>query len=288
MATTKVHTNADDVTILATGEGTDRRRLVRVGDWELAVFDGRSDDEPRVSDEDFCARVGYGDVYKLRQRTRELQREDARNFNPLAISTERVEKRGRRGTRFFYSEHEALFLATQLATPQARALTHELIRVYMLARRGLLAPAPTLDLAGVLREALAPFAATVAALARRMSDVEASTARRVDGMEAALAANDATRGRFGRKLAGEVCAAIRDVADCYARRQTTAWRSRRMRVELAVLDASGLPKRAWEDQDPGRINPVLNAIKALRREGEAWMAEHGDPRQGDLPLLKPN
>jgi hypothetical protein len=102
--------------------------------WPVGFRPG--DNEPRVSDVEICHRSGYGDIYKLRQRIRELRAEDPENFNPFELSTDPVESRGRPGSVFWLNEHEAMFLMTQLRTPKARAVTHEMIDVFVLARHG--------------------------------------------------------------------------------------------------------------------------------------------------------
>lgn len=91
--------------------------------------------EPLVADDVVAKRLEYGDIYKYRQRIRKFRNEDSSNFNPLEVPTQRVETGGAPGGRFLLSEAEALFMVTQTATPAARALTHELIRVFIEARR---------------------------------------------------------------------------------------------------------------------------------------------------------
>jgi hypothetical protein len=103
------------------------------------------DGVPRVSDVEICQRSGYGDIYKLRQKIREFAAEDdarskatgkPRKFNPLGLSTDPVESGGRPGTVFWLDQHEAVFLMTQIKTPVARDVTHEVIDVFVMVNNG--------------------------------------------------------------------------------------------------------------------------------------------------------
>lgn len=117
--------------------------LKEVNGWPVGFKPG--DSEPRVSDVEICRRSDYCDIYKLRQKIRELAAEDKlesestgnqRKFNPFEVSTERSKTGGRPGTAFWLDERETLFLMSQISTPKARAVTHEVIDVFVMARHG--------------------------------------------------------------------------------------------------------------------------------------------------------
>lgn len=127
--------------------GSSELVLREVNGWPVGFLGG--DGAPRVADVEVCLRSGYGDIYKFRQRIREFAAEDEarakatgrpRKFNPLGLSTDPVESGGRPGTVFWLNEHEAVFLMTQIKTPVAREVTHEVIDVFVMARHGALPP----------------------------------------------------------------------------------------------------------------------------------------------------
>ncbi|XXX73906.1 hypothetical protein WMF30_40295 [Sorangium sp. So ce134] len=117
--------------------------LLEFNGWPVGFIGG--DGAPRVSDVEICQRSGYGDIYKLRQKIREFAAEDEarassggkpRKFNPLGLSTDPVESGGRPGTVFWLNQHEAVFLMTQIKTPVARDVTHDVIDVFVMASHG--------------------------------------------------------------------------------------------------------------------------------------------------------
>lgn len=126
------HMDLEDVPFLSPvlGEGAEAHRLLRVAGWTLTL----RGEEPLIPDEDLSVRLGLP-LHKLRQLSG--RHEEAGNIAP-EVSTTVVETGGRPGKRRLYNEADALFLVTRSETPKAVALTREMIRVYMLARRGLL------------------------------------------------------------------------------------------------------------------------------------------------------
>lgn len=129
---------SEHVTVEVVGAGEDARSLVRVADWTLTAFTGQGDEEPRVRDLDLAERLGFErpeDIRKLISR-----HERAKNITPLAVFATVAETGGRPARVRYLSEPDALFIATQSETAGAVAVTKEMIRVYMLARRGLIRP----------------------------------------------------------------------------------------------------------------------------------------------------
>lgn len=120
------------------GAGADAHRIVRVDEWSL-VARAAEGEEPRARDLDLGARV-YPNAkpHKIRERIRELMDEGAPEFRPLEVFPRPGKTGGRPGTEFWLNEHEAIFLVSQIDTPEARAFTHAMIRVFRLAVRGLL------------------------------------------------------------------------------------------------------------------------------------------------------
>jgi hypothetical protein len=215
---------------------------IKVDSWSLSVIEN----EPRVTDVDLRDRLEYGDIYKFRQRIRELRREDPGNFSPMEVPTERVETRGGRpGKLFWLCEAEALFIATQIATPKARALTHEIIRVFMLARRGMLDSAQT----GELR-------AELAALRERFTALEQTSSRLwLDG------------GMLGHDRAKMLSARIERIARCmFLDKSVPSVRSgqQKIRQKLAQALKWGGSGCSW-DRLPltrqGELEAVLASIE---------------------------
>ena len=115
------------------GDGPEAHRIVRVGDWSLTV-PGAEGTEPEIPDTDLAPRLGM-ELFRLRELS--ARHEKAGNIAPRVSRTVR-ETGGRPGMSRFYNEADALFIVTRSEAPGAVALTKEMIRVYMAARRGLL------------------------------------------------------------------------------------------------------------------------------------------------------
>lgn len=157
------------------GEGVEAHRIVRVGDWTLTAWE-RENSEPRVSDAVVMERIGYpSGARKFRQRIRDLAAKDPQ-FKPLANRTERVRFTADGRTRgavtveeYLLTEEEALYLISQIDTPEARALTHTMIRVFRLAVRGLLVPVAPHDRVAALEAVAAKQSVQIATLERELA-----------------------------------------------------------------------------------------------------------------------
>ena len=117
------------------GDGADAHREVRVGDWTLTA-PGANGTDPLVRDLDIGRRV-YPNAkpHKIRERIRALIAEGDPNFRPLEVLPHRgkTSSGGRPASEFMLSEHEAVFLVSQIDTPAARSMTHAMIRVFRAA-----------------------------------------------------------------------------------------------------------------------------------------------------------
>lgn len=129
------HMDLEDVPFLSPvlGEGAEAHRLLRVGGWTLTL---RGDDEPLIADEDLGRRLGYDRPRKIRELIE--RHANDKNINPFEVRPTVGQTGGRPGRCFLLSEADALFVVAHSETPKAVALTREMIRVYILARRGLL------------------------------------------------------------------------------------------------------------------------------------------------------
>lgn len=144
------------------------RRMVQVEGWTLTIGT-EPDAEPEIADADLAVRLGLP-LRKLRELS--SRHENAGNINPRKVypTVGESKKGGRPSCERFYGEADALFLVTRSERPEAVALTKEMIRVYMLARRGLLSP-PASDPAVMV--ALAALSQQVAALSRQVAAQQA-------------------------------------------------------------------------------------------------------------------
>lgn len=160
------------------GEGADAHRMVRVGDWTLTL-PGENGMEAEIPDTDLAQKLGMT-PHHLRELS--ARHESAGNIQPRVNRTVRESKNGGRpGIQRFYSEADALFLVTRSDRPEAIALTKEMIRVYMLVRRGLLAPVRAdhgdmlsivQDMSGVMLGLISDANARIAEQERRLAEHE--------------------------------------------------------------------------------------------------------------------
>lgn len=140
------------------GDGADAHRIVRVGEWSMVARGADDVAEPEIPDTMLAPRLGL-EVRRLRWLSE--KHEKAGNITPR-ICLAASQNRGRPGKQRFYTEADALFLVTRSEAEGAVALTREMIRVFMLARRGLLRPSappptdPTMALAVAQALALVP------------------------------------------------------------------------------------------------------------------------------------
>lgn len=156
------------------GEGALAHRCVRVGDWTLTA-PGAEGTEPEIPDTALAGRLGLP-LHKLRELSG--RHEKAGNIAPRVVSPTVGETGGRPARQRFYTEADALFLVTRSEAPQAVALTKEMIRVYMAARRGLLPrPAPTVS---------PQLAAEVSALRAAVAELQLELASGTIGPDVAL------------------------------------------------------------------------------------------------------
>lgn len=111
------------------------RALTRtVAGWTVAGAD-----EPRIKDVELAERLGFERPRKIRDLIR--QHQSAGNLNdfdvcPTAGRTSPLG--GRPGVEFWLTEDAALWIIVKSETPKARAITREVIQVFIAARKGLL------------------------------------------------------------------------------------------------------------------------------------------------------
>ena len=140
------------------GKGGAAHRLVRVGAWDFTVWEGAGDGEPRIRDLDAGERLGFARPITIRDLIKRIWQ--GKNRNRIhQIRTARTTSGGRPtkpATEFWLTEAQLLKLCARSETEIADAILDDMIRVYMLARRGLLgASTPAARLSPADVEALA-------------------------------------------------------------------------------------------------------------------------------------
>lgn len=114
-----------------------------------------SDEEPRIRDLDLGERLGCARADEARELVKRMitagKLSDSEVFRR---SLKTGPRGGRPGSEYWLTEEQALLVATQSGTEAAWALTREIVRVYMLARRGQIQIAPPQAIVGPSNEAL--------------------------------------------------------------------------------------------------------------------------------------
>lgn len=148
--------------------------LTRVESWTLATG-GFADGEPRVRDIELAEHLGYPRPRKIRDRIRELLASG--KLNDSELRTVSVQSGGRPGEEFWLTEAQALKLVAKSETAKADAILDEVIRVFINARRGVLAQQGPLDaqMRATFAEMMAPVFAAMASMAARMQDLTGCT-----------------------------------------------------------------------------------------------------------------
>jgi len=133
--------------------------------WALARV---GDEEPRIEDEELGRRLGYRRPRDVRKLVDRLVRAGILDEETLCATV--AQTGGRPATVYYLTEAQALKVAAHSETAPADALLDEMIRVFMLARRGALpaVEAPPLDAPTILAS-LAALDARVAALVLRLA-----------------------------------------------------------------------------------------------------------------------
>ncbi len=237
--------------------GAERR--ITVGEWALVA--PLSEDEPRILDVDLGARLGYPNPKDIRKLARD--HEKAGNINPFHVraAVARTGAVARTEGVMWFGEADAMWLASQSGTPAAVALTKEMIRVFMLARRGLLPSqiAPQGLTADQLATALAPLSAGFAAVAKMLADMN----DRVAALEAR-----SRDGRIGPEQANAIKARVRFCAKSLAAVGAEKVRAASMRMHKRLkMKVGWYGDRCRLDNLPARHEAdVLHELDIIEHE----------------------
>ena len=172
------------------GDGKDAHRLVRVNDATLTVWSEYGDGEPRMLDSDVAKRIGLKQSRNIRQMIERIWPEGQRPHVRTTVMRTQMPTGGTRETEvhaYWLTEAQILKVCARSETPVAESILDEMIRVYMLARRGLLAPTPNLSVTqlrelamGAAAEAVNPILERLTVVFDRMRVVEQAQVPRAD------------------------------------------------------------------------------------------------------------
>lgn len=131
------------------------RRIVRVGDWTLAVPNGT--EEPIIEDIELARRQGYARPRAVRQLIKRLLAEGEisevcerhtmeRSQTPTGGAVDRLV------ASYWLTEEQALVVVMHSKTDKARAMRRDMIAVFRAALRGLLVPSDVRLMQGELHQ----------------------------------------------------------------------------------------------------------------------------------------
>jgi hypothetical protein len=242
-------------------------RTETIDGWPVGIG---SDHEPRIRDLDLAERLGYANPHDVRKLIRRMIAGGSLSDVAVFATTAKTSG-GRPGSDFWLTEAQALKVAAKSETEPADALLNEMIRVYMLARRGALPGSVTMEqLLFVVSEQSKHLLVTV----ERLAGVVESALRRIDALEA-RPANTTTDGPgIGRHKAKEsILAPILDIA----RRKAVvignpkAWRKIRLLEERALRRDLGYPmdaRQRWESLPQPKLGDAENIVARMRADVE--------------------
>lgn len=262
-----MHAVSVSLTANAARDGADVRHLMRIQGWELAVMAGHDGPELWVRDLDLGERLGYSRPHKVRELIARLLADrklsDSEVFTTAGQTSERG---GRPGTEYWLSEAAALKVIAKSETAIADAILDEVIRVYMLARRGLLPsqtgiPAELMALVTQLAEGQRQIVETQ----RAQGEVLASLTQRLSALESG-------GGVIGRAQRSAISHAVTAIARSRVHAglspsMASARRWAYTRLETAAQWSGA--GRSWDKLPASRFGLVLVELEVMQREVSA-------------------
>jgi hypothetical protein len=185
---------------------------------------------------------------------------------------------GRPAKEFWLTEGEALFIATRSEAKGAIAITREMIRVFMLARRGLL---PLQVVPPEVTNALMQLTTSLADL----SVAVANNAKEIALIRAELDGNSRPKGRISADEVKRILYAFREIASDtvgsptkHDRELRRRWNAARANADRLAREAARLPMgQAWCLLDPRDLNAAWRRIDDLRVEAKQRAAARKQP-----------
>lgn len=272
-------------------------RQFTVEGWTLGTLAEDSEHEPRIQDIELGERLGFDRPLAIRDLIKRIVRTE----NPSGFTVVRTVRMTQMPTgaarkttahEFWLTEEEALYVAARSETPKARAITREMIRVFMLARRGLLPQQANDSLA---RACLAQIAEVNRSLAQvtvtlaNLSTALVANTQRIEALEARSSAS--TQGRISAVDCGRLLQAFRDIATLSVgakgdKEQNHRWAKARLAADYKTRAAARHPMgRAWHTLDPRDLNAAWQRIDELREEARAAAAKREAERARGTTLF---
>lgn len=259
-------------------------RQVIVEGWTLGVAQGSDGPEPRIRDVDLGERLKLKDPRKIRQLIKSLA--TAGIINPFAVMHAAGITGGRRATEFWLTEDEALFVAMRSDAEGAILLQREMVRVFMLARRGLL-PQQTPELLQFSAQ-VAEISKTLAQFVATMSAMVAANTQRIEALEARTMPDMGVNGRISAAEEKRIRLAFQQIATLNAgprvdgdKEQNKRWARARLIADHKTRRAIRLPMgRKWTTLDTADLNAAWLCIDELREDARRVAAQR--PKQGAL------
>ncbi len=247
---------------------TIQERSIEIDGHRLTVG---ADSEPRMRDLDIAAWLEFERPAKVRDIIR--RHVTAGRLSPFAVLTTVGKTGGRPAREYWLTEAETLFIATQSETPKALAVTQDMIRVFMLARRGALQAPASNDtaLAAVLVQVTQMLTASNTRLTLLDGKIEA-IATRIDR-------ESHPHGMIDKGAAREILDEMKAIAsEEYDRKaQPREWRSARGKVDSAVRGAASLASSVkWDALDIACRSRAWQKLGAMRTEAKARAANRAE------------
>ena len=164
------------------GTGAEAHRMVRVGDWEMRV-EGAEGTDPLIRDLDAAARLGFKQPRMIRKLIKRIWPENKGLHVRSTVERTSMPQGGTRETavtEYWLTEAQLLKVCARSETPIAEAVLDEMIRVYMLARRGLLPPSVSAKALAAAEGRIAVLEAAVARETEVRSVLVASLRSEID------------------------------------------------------------------------------------------------------------
>jgi hypothetical protein len=255
-------------------------RQFTVEGWTLGTLAEDSEHEPRIQDVELGTRLKLKDPRQIRKLIKGLA--SAGIISPFAVMHAAEITGGRPAREFWLTEEEALLVATRSDAEGALAITREMIRVFMLARRGLLSQQSNDSLT---RACLAQIAEVNRSLAQvtvtlaNLSTALVANTQRIEALE--LRSTATTQGRISAVDCGRMLEAFRDIATLHTggytkgdKEQSRRWSKARLLADHKTRAAARHPMgRAWHTLDPRDLNAAWQRIDELREEARAVAAK---------------
>ena len=245
---------------------------VSVGAWSLTVWPESGDEQPRIQDLEAARRLGFKRPRKIREIIERIWPRNAGLYVRPTVGRQPVGPRGGGSREYtvneiWLTEAQLLKLCARSETDIAEAILDDMIRVYMLARRGLTRPAPApqipaeiLSLLGELRHELTETRREYGQLVRL---VAASSKHRGDALRAK----------------------ITTASGDYARISKKSVRSWRLVVENKIRDAVGYPRGKGRGFDTLPLDLWQRALIVAESEADCAARLVDTARQGNLKLV---